>query len=193
MNTFWSSLKLFLWMTLLTGIVYPLLITEIAQMTMKAKADGGLLSSNGKLVGARLLAQKFDQDKYFWARPSAIDYHPLPSGGSNLGPTSAVLKKTVQERKAILIKSHEIAETEPIPSELLFASGSGLDPHISPSTAQFQVDRIIKARGFNEAQKEELMTLIHNLTQKRLLGFIGEPCINVLELNIALDALEALI
>jgi potassium-transporting ATPase KdpC subunit len=190
MKNIWNTLRMFVWMTLLTGILYPLLITLIAQLTMKKKADGNFIVSNGRIVGAALIAQKFTDDKYFWARPSSIDYNPLPSGGSNLGPTSTDLKKTVDERKDTIIKAQKVQDKAIIPSELLFSSGSGLDPHISPFCAQFQVERIIKARGWNEeVAKQAITQLIKQYTDERRFGFLGEPCINVLRINLALDEL----
>jgi len=189
MNTIWTNLRIFLWMTLLTGIIYPLFITGIAQLTMKNQADGNFISIDGKIVGATLIAQKFDGDKYFWSRPSAIDYNPLPSGGSNLGPTSAALKQIVEERREKLAKAHNVDKKE-IPSELLFASGSGLDPHISVEAAYFQIDRISKARGLDSlTRKNEIKQLIYQATTKRHSGFFAEPCVNVLVLNISLDKL----
>lgn len=172
MRDLWSNLKMFLWLTLITGIAYPLLITGIAQLTMKQQADGDFIISKGKVVGASLIAQKFESDRYFWGRPSAVDYNPLPSGGSNLGPTSEALKKAVDERKAVIEKWYGNNKIN-IPNELLFASGSGLDPHITPPTAYFQVDRIIKARGWDESSTQvHLMKLINDLTEPRTFGFV---------------------
>lgn len=181
---------MFLWMTFLTGILYPLLITAVAQLTMKQTADGNFLASKEKmagapLVGATLIAQKFESDKYFWPRPSSIDYNPLPSGGSNLGPTSVALKKAIEERQEKIAKSHSI-EKDKIPAELLFASGSGLDPHITVSTAYFQIERIAKSRSI---ESKEIKSLVDKTTIKRGLGFLGETCVNVLVLNRALDEL----
>ncbi|MBA3603828.1 MAG: potassium-transporting ATPase subunit KdpC [Parachlamydiaceae bacterium] len=183
MNKFLKSLRIFAWMTLLTGIIYPLFITLIAQVTMKQKADGGFLISQNKIVGAKLIAQKFESDKYFLGRPSAKDYNPLPSGGSNFGPTSAKLKKAVNERREQIAKSHNV-EKDKIPSELLFASGSGLDPHVSLVTAYFQMERVAKARGL---KNEDLKHIIDQTVLKRRFGFIGEPCVNILVLNTTLD------
>jgi K+-transporting ATPase ATPase C chain len=189
MNNFWITVRMFAWMTLLTGIIYPLVVTSIAYLTMKDKAEGGFIYSNNQVVAANLIAQKFDSNKYFWGRPSSIDYNPLPSGGSNLGPTSADLKKAVDERRERILKSQNIANGK-IPSELLFASGSGLDPHISPSTAKFQLERIVQARNLDHVDgKKKLEDLIDQMTTKRLLGFIGKPYVNVVMLNIALDKL----
>jgi potassium-transporting ATPase KdpC subunit len=174
---------MFLWMTLLTGILYPFGITGLAQLIMKKKADGDFISHKGHLVGAVLIAQKFESDRYFWPRPSAVDYNPLPSGGSNLGPTSKALQKAVEERKEKILKIHNIDQDQ-IPSELLFASGSGLDPHISVSTAYFQIDRVAKQRGI---EGKEIKNLIDRMIIERRLGFLGEACVNVLVLNKALD------
>lgn len=191
MKNLWANFKMFACLTVLTGVVYPLVITGIAQLTMKQRADGGFLTSQGRIIGASLIAQKFEDPKYFWPRPSSVDYNPLPSGGSNLGPTSAVLKKMVEDRKASIMKSQEGINVAQIPSELLYASGSGLDPHLSPAGVHFQVGRIIQARGWDEkAATEAIVKLVSQLTEKRRLGFIGEPCINVLKLNLALDSLD---
>lgn len=185
MKKMWNNIRMFLWMTFLTGIIYPLFITAIAQLTMKQKADGDFLSSKGKMVGATLIAQKFESDKYFWARPSSIDYNPLPSGGSNFGPISAALKKAVEERQEKILKIHRV-DKDKIPAELLFSSGSGLDPHISASTAYFQIERVAKSRGIDS---KDIKSLVDNITIKRGWGFLGESCINVLLLNKALDEL----
>lgn len=187
MKKLWTGLRIFLWMTFVTGIVYPLVITGIAQMTMKRMASGDFIIVEGKPAGATLIAQKFQSDKYFWARPSSIDYNPLPSGGSNLGPTSAALKKIVDERKAVISKAHNLSANDKIPSELLFSSGSGLDPHISLPAANFQIDRVAKARRMSE---DMISKLVQKFTIKRRLSFLGEPMINVLKLNLALDELE---
>lgn len=179
-----KALRMFVWMTVLTGILYPLSITVIANMAMPKKAKGSMVTHNNKIVGSLLIGQKFESEKYFWSRPSAIDYNPLPSGGTNLGPTSEDLKKIVDKRRSILATHNK---TDEIPSELLFASGSGLDPHISPKTAYFQIARVAKART---REGKELKNLIDSLTQKRRFGFLGAKYVNVLKLNLALDRLD---
>ena len=166
--------RLFFWLTFLTGILYPLLITLIAQGILKSKADGSFIVSNGKPIGSSLIGQKFTSDNYFWGRPSAIDYNPLPSGGSNLSPTSALLKKQVEERKQTLRGA---------PTDLLFASGSGVDPHISIQSAYFQMKRISQARRLDS---KELAYLIENHVTRQY-GFFGERYVNVLLLNLSLD------
>ncbi len=168
------NLRMFIGLTALTGILYPLLITAIAQITMKQRADGDMISFKGKTVGSALIAQSFKSERYFWPRPSSIDYNPLPSGGSNLSPTSAALIKAVKERQ----------KAPGTPAELLFASGSGLDPHISPEAAYFQMERVSKARNI---KKEALKELIDSQIISSTFAFLGEPCINVLLLNLSLD------
>jgi K+-transporting ATPase ATPase C chain len=175
-----QGLRLFLWMVLLTGVAYPLIITLVAQLIMHDKAQGGILVDKERTVGARLIAQKFEDAKYFWPRPSAVDYNPLPSGGSNYGPTSAALKHLVDERRSRFSKKD-------VPTELLYASGSGLDPHLSPEAVYFQVERVAKARGLDP---KALEPLIQKQIKGRSFGFLGEPCINVLLLNRALDDLK---
>lgn len=175
MNRFWKNLRMFIGLTALTGLAYPLLITAIAQMTLKQRASGDFIEHQGKIVGAALIAQSFKSDRYFWPRPSAIDYNPLPSGGSNLSWTSEALIKKIAERQKAL---------KGVQNELLFASGSGLDPHISPSAAYFQMERISKARRID---KKALKELIDSQIIPPSLGFLGEPRVNVLLLNLNLD------
>lgn len=187
MKHFWENLRMFIWMTLLTGIVYPLVVMGIAYMTMRHKAEGSLVTANGKIIGSGLIAQKFAGEKYFWPRPSFVDYNPLPSGGSNLGPTSAELKKKVDERRSLLTKAFGVKDPANLPNELLFASGSGLDPHIRPETAFFQAERIAKARNIDP---NDVIELIYVYTQTPFLGFIGTTCVNVLLLNQGLDKIN---
>jgi K+-transporting ATPase ATPase C chain len=192
MKQIWPALKIFLILTLLTGIVYPLVVTGIAQLFFPRQAQGSLVSVGGKVVGSSLIGQKFTDPRYFQPRPSAVDYNPLPSGGSNLGPTSAQLKAQV----VLLQDSLAVANGKPaaeIPPDLLFASGSGLDPHISPKAAFFQVDRIARAHNWAsiEAGSQMLRKLITAHIEKPDLNFLGEPRVNVLLLNIAMDSLFA--
>lgn len=177
MNQFKTAVRIFVFMTLLTGIVYPVVITFIAQLTMPTLANGSLLQKGDQPLGSLLIAQKTTDERYFWPRPSAIDYDPLkPSGGSNLGPTSQKLKELVNERKQRVGKE--------APVELLYASGSGLDPHISVAAAYFQLPRVAKARSMTE---NELKEMIDSITQGKELGFIGPHYVNVLLLNQTLD------
>ena len=175
--------RMFVWMTLLTGVLYPLVITAIAQLILPKKANGSLLVVKEKVIGSALIGQKFERALYFWPRPSASDYDPLHSGGSNLGSTSTRLKKQVEERRQHLATAHGV-NPQHIPSELLFASGSGLDPHIGLETAYFQMSRVAKARGINEG---EIRALIDAHVVRRPLGLLGAPYVNVFLLNLALD------
>ncbi len=184
MNLSLKALKLFAWMVLVTGLIYPLFITVIAFITMPEKAAGSFTMNSSSL----LIGQAFESEKYFWPRPSAVNYNPLPSGGSNWGPTSAQLKQAVDERRRNIAALQDM--TQPIPSELLFASGSGLDPHISPETAYFQMKRVADSRKLGEQDRKKLQELIHSFVEKRSFGFLGMPRVNVLKLNLALDAIS---
>lgn len=183
----WQNIKIFLWLVLLTGVIYPTFITLIAFLVMPNSANGSILKRGNKKIGSELIAQNFVSDKYFWGRPSAVDYNALSSGGSNLGPISKGLVESIAKRKAKISKGHEGSKEAEIPSELLFASGSGIDPHISPKAALFQIDRISKSRKVN---KEKIAELIEHFTKNRTCFILGEPHVNVLHLNLALDELE---
>jgi K+-transporting ATPase ATPase C chain len=184
------SLKIFLFFTLLTGIIYPLLITGIAQVVFPGKANGSLIVIDNKTVGSELIGQQFDSKTYFIPRPSAISYNPLPSGGSNYGLTNAKLISLVTERKKQFIAFNQLDSLTVIPSEMLFASASGLDPHISQKAALLQVDRIVKARNFNTIQKQNLVQCIKNLTETPQFLILGEERVNVLVLNLELNKLD---
>ena len=181
------ALKFLLAMTVLTGIVYPLLMTGLAQLCFHDKANGSLIMKNGKIAGSELIGQKFDSSIYFWSRPSAIDYNPIPSGASNYGPTSEKLKKQVSERRAAFAAKNSITDLTSIPKEMIFASGSGLDPHISPEAAFCQVERVATARNFNASQKQRVRQLITGMTEGPQCLLFGEPRINVFKLNLAVD------
>ncbi|MDD2303810.1 MAG: potassium-transporting ATPase subunit KdpC [Prolixibacteraceae bacterium] len=184
------ALKIFILFTVLLGGIYPLVITGVAQLVFPEKANGSLIAVDNKVVGSKLIGQKFNSDIYFSSRPSATDYNPLPSGGSNLGLTSEKLKQQVDERKLQFVKVNQLDENEPIPSEMLFASASGLDPHISPDAAIIQVGRIENARNFNSTQKQQLFQAINRLTEEPQFLFLGEARINVLQLNLELDKID---
>jgi len=190
MKTLLVSLKIFLILTVLTGIVYPLFITGIAQIAFHRKANGSIIYMDTKAIGSSLIGQNFDSTIYFSTRPSAVYYNPLPSGASNLGITSAKLKNLVIERKRKFITFNNLDSLIAIPSEMLFASASGLDPHISPEAAMLQVERIALARQFDSAQKEKLVNLVNRSIEKPQLNLLGEPRINVFMLNIELDNLS---
>lgn len=183
------SLKFLLFMTILTGVIYPFAMTGIVQLSFPSNANGSLILKNGKLIGSELLGQNFDTTIYFWSRPSAIGYNPIPSGASNYGPTSDTLKKQVNARRLSFSTKNAIKDINTIPGEMILASGSGLDPHISPEAALMQVDRVSAARKLDEGKKQKLVQLINSLTEEPQYAIFGERRINVLLLNLGLDKL----
>jgi len=190
MKTFGIALKIFLVFTILTGILYPLLVTGIAQVVFPHQANGSLILKDNKIIGSELIGQQSDSTIYFSSRPSAIGNNPLPSGGSNLGLTSKKLKDQVTERKNKFIAFNQLDKNVEVPSEMLFASASGLDPHISPEAAELQISRIAKARSFSNVQKQKLKSLVEKMSEAPQLTCLGENRVNVLLLNIALDKLQ---
>jgi K+-transporting ATPase ATPase C chain len=198
MKTFLTALRLFAFLAVLTGVLYPLAVTALARVAFPAKANGSLIyssaSSDFKLnlsssstgasapVGSALLAQSTTSPRYFWPRPSAADYATVASGASNLAPTSAKLRDQVAARAAALRTAHNLAPDAPVPADLLFASGSGLDPHISPAAATFQAARVAAARNVPLAT---ITAAIIAHTESG--GLLGEDRVNVLLLNLALD------
>jgi potassium-transporting ATPase KdpC subunit len=181
------SIKIFLVFTILTGAVYPLLVTGIAQVVFPEKANGSLIEKDNKIIGSKLIGQQFDAKKYFTSRPSVNSYNPLPSGGSNYGLTNLKLKNLVAERKKQFIVFNQLDSLAEVPSEMLFASASGLDPHISQKAALLQVDRIANARNLNTIQKQDLVQSIKKLTETPQVLILGEERVNVLILNLELD------
>jgi len=186
-----DSLKVFFMLTLITGVIFPAFILLFAQCAFPDKAEGSLLrNSTGTTIGSSLIAQKFEQDRYFWPRPSAADYASVPSGASNLGPTSESLRQKTKERSSLVVKSNSMHLEHGAPPELLLASGSGLDPHLSPAGIQFQLKRVSQSRKFNTDQINKLNELILSLTEEPQVGLWGPPRVNVLLLNIRLDEIE---
>lgn len=187
-----SQIKPALWtllvLTILTGVVYPVLVTGIAQLFFPHAANGSLIYKDGKAVGSELIGQSFDDPKYFWGRLSAtvtVPFNAAASSGSNYGPLNPALFAAVQRRLDAL-REYDSTNTSAVPVDLATASGSGLDPHISPAAAFYQVRRISRLRGINELA---LRRIVEHHIEARQLGFLGEPRVNVLKLNIVLDSL----
>jgi K+-transporting ATPase ATPase C chain len=177
-----------LW-TLICGIVYPVAMTLLAQLAFPRQANGSLVLRDGKIIGSALLAQQFTGSNYFWPRPSACAYGTgaaglTPSGASNLGPTSGQLQTNVINNTAAFLGGNSLPANTPVPAEMVFASGSGLDPHISPEAARLQIARVAAARGLGP---DKITALVDKFTEGSQWGFLGEPRVNVLLLNIALD------
>jgi K+-transporting ATPase ATPase C chain len=190
-----SAFLMLLILTVITGVLYPLVVTGIAQVIFPHQANGSLIVIDGKVYGSELIGQQFDDPKYFWGRLSATGTFPYnafnaenltASSGSNYGPLNPALMETVQARVNAL-KAADPQNTTPVPVDLVTASGSGLDPHISVAAALYQVNRVASARGLSDA---EVTSLVEAYTQGRQLGFLGEPRVNVLLLNLALDGLQ---
>jgi len=186
---FRPAIVLFLLMTLLTGIAYPLVVTGIAKVVFPHQATGSLIVRNGQAIGSELIGQAFSDPKYFWGRPSAtapMPYNGAASGGSNLGPLNPALLDVVKQRVAAL-QAADPENKSLVPVDLVTASASGLDPHISIAAAEYQLARVVRVRGM---KKENVERLVKANTESRLFGFLGEPRVNVLELNLALDRSE---
>ena len=182
-----QSILLTIVFTVITGILYPLAITGISQVAFHDQANGSLLVRDGKVVGSELLAQQFTGDKYFWPRPSAGSYATVPSGASNFGPTSQALQSNVTANATAFRTGNKLAADAPVPADMVFTSASGLDPHISPESARLQVARVAAARGIVE---EQIKALVEKFVEPPQWGIFGEPRVNVLELNVALDDLQ---
>ncbi len=177
--------------TLFCGLIYPGVVTLVGQAVFPRQANGSLIEVNGKTVGSELIGQPFDDPKYFWGRPSATSpfaYNAANSSGSNLGPTNPAFISSVKANVDAQRKANPDMADKPVPMDLVTASGSGLDPHISPAGAEYQAARVAKVRNLAPAKVEEL---IAQNTDGRWLGFIGDPGVNVLKLNLALDALDS--
>jgi len=183
------ALTLFVVLSVITGLVYPLAVTGLAQLAFPQAANGSLILRDGKPVGSALVGQSFSDPKHFWSRPSAtgpMSYNAANSSGSNLGPSSPALAEAVQARIEAL-RAADPGNTQPVPVDLVTASASGLDPHISRAAADFQVARVARVRGVPE---DRVRAIVERHTERPLLGFVGEPRVHVLRLNLALDALR---
>jgi len=174
-------------LSLLTGLAYPLLVTVLAHGLFPGRAGGSLLRRDGQVVGSALLAQRTVSPRYIWPRPSAVDFATVPSGASHGAPTSAALRQRVEAERGRLRLAHPGTATAPVPSELLYTSGSGLDPHLSPAGALFQAGRVAGARGLAPSQVE---ALIGRCAVPPQFSLLGEARVNVLQLNMALDELK---
>jgi K+-transporting ATPase ATPase C chain len=176
-------------LTLITGVLYPLTVTGLAQLIFPNQSNGSLIVRNGEVLGSELIGQSFDDPKYFWGRPSATGSYPYnaaASSGSNLGPSNPGLTEAAAARIDAL-RAADPGNTQPIPVDLVTASGSGLDPNISVAAALYQVPRVARARGMPESA---VIDLIHRYTEGRQFGLFGEPRVNVLLLNLALDGIQ---
>jgi potassium-transporting ATPase KdpC subunit len=191
LSQFKPAALILLWLTLITGVAYPVLVTVLGQSLFSEQANGSLIrDSKGQVIGSRLIGQTFSEAGYFWGRPSATSpyaYNAGASSGSNLGPTNPALKTAIEERVAAL-KQADPANQAEVPIDLVTASGSGLDPHISLAAAEYQAARIAKARHI---AVEQVRNVIVEQMQGRQLGLLGEPRVNVLQMNLALDQLKA--
>lgn len=194
LKTLRAALTAFILLSVITGVVYPLLMTEIGQIFFPYQANGSLIVQNSEVVGSALIGQNTDDPAYFWWRPSAVNAMQgsspealIASGATNYGWTNATLADQVAGRAADIRAAHGLADNAPIPVDLLFASASGLDPHISPEAAALQITRVANVRGLESAQVE---TLVAQSTETPQFGIFGEPRVNVLLLNLALDGLE---
>jgi len=188
------ALRMLAIMTLLTGVIYPLFVTLVAQVFYTDQANGSLLSRDGQVIGSALIGQQTDDPRYFWWRPSAVEYmqgatlnNLGSSGATNYGWTSATLANEVAQRHADFRQQNDLSDSVPVPDEMLFASGSGLDPHISPEAARLQIDRVASARGLDP---ETVAALVEQHIEMPQFGFLGQSRVNVLRLNLALDAIE---
>jgi potassium-transporting ATPase KdpC subunit len=186
-NHFSATIRLFFLLTLLTGFFYPICITIFAQFVFPGKANGSLLEVRNQTVGSEWIGQSFEGSRYFSSRPSAVGYQPWPSGASNLAPSNKELQKQIAGRKIQLELKNGHFSDENWPADLIFASGSGLDPHISPKAAQIQISRIVKYRMLNQEQARRLSKLVDESVEGREFCILGEPRVNVLKINLKLD------
>lgn len=194
MKIVWQALRMLLVLTILTGVIYPLAVTLAAQGVFPAQANGSLVTVNGEVIGSVLIGQQNNDPRYFWSRPSAVDYMqgsspeaPGSSGATNYGRTNATLAEEVAARETTFREANSVPAGIRVPAEMLYTSGSGLDPHISPEAARLQIRRVAEARGLS---RETVARLVEQFVEPPQLGFLGQPRVNVLLLNLALDQLQ---
>ena len=180
-----QSILLTLIFTVITGIIYPLAVTGLAQLAFNDQANGSLIRRDGKVIGSELIAQQFTGARYFWPRPSAGSYGTVPSGASNLGPTSSALQSNVLANAKAFREGNNLPENTQVPADMVFTSASGIDPHISPEAARLQIARVAAART---ADVTRVTALVTQFIEPSQFGFLGEPRVNVLKLNVAMDA-----
>ena len=190
MNIIFPCFRLFLVLVFLTGVAYPLAVTGVAQLLFHHQAEGSLVTVHGRAAGSELLSQKTEGLRNFWPRPSSDDYATIPSGASNLGPASGALKKAIADYATKVRAANGIVSDATLPDDAITTSGSGLDPEISPANARMQIERVARARNFSDGQKKELTELVEDHIENPQFGFLGEPRVNVLLLNLALDQLK---
>ena len=183
-----AAIRIYFVLTLLTGVVYPLIMTGAGMSLFKEKTSGSLILQNGQCRGSALIGQDFQSNRYFQPRPSAIGYNPLPSGGSNLSPANLSLRDTVEMRRQLFAKANGMKPAD-VPSDILFTSGSGLDPHISPAATLAQIRRVCAARGLDSAGCKAVGRLVQRKIEGPQWGLFGDSRVNVLLLDRALDSL----
>lgn len=184
------SLRMLAFLSLITGIIYPVGMTVLSLGIFPYQANGSMIEMNGRIVGSELIGQGFYSDRYFHSRPSAIGYNPAPSSGTNWGPTDKRMSDSARSRTQHFLLQNGLSAGTVVPKEMFFASASGVDPHISPEAALLQLRRISTARGFDEHRSTVLFELVHRMIQNPQFGLFGEPRVNVLKLNLALDAIS---
>jgi len=187
MKSILQAFLVFVVLTVLTGIIYPLLTTAFAVICFPVQSHGSMVFNKGHVIGSYLIGQGFSDQKNFRPRPSATNYSAMPSGGSNLNPVSSSLRATIDARRDTFRLANGLSEKDTVPGDMLFASGSGLDPDISPQAARLQIDRVSRERNFTNEQKLDLASLVEHSIAPRQLGFLGSERVNVLRLNQAIE------
>jgi potassium-transporting ATPase KdpC subunit len=181
------AIRMMLIMTVFTGIIYPVFMTLLSHAVFPYKANGSMIEKNGTIIGSELIGQRFIEEKYFTSRPSGIDYNPMPSCGTNWGPTDKRMADSVRAQRQRFIEHNFLPVGTTVPQEMLFASASGVDPHISPEAAMMQVNRIARVRKLNLDETHFLKKLVEDFTKGPQFGILGNPRVNVLKLNLTLD------